>query len=165
MIKRLFVGVFIACQASIVSAQTLSDGFVEALNKQGFEIQSVGRTWLFRTLVVATDGVHRREIVIARGSGQILQDNWTRLSADRNRPRAGRNSKARDRSRTSRAVRDGRDGERSGVGGGGRGGSQGASDGGRSGPGGGGRGGGGRGGGAGPGGPGGPGGPSGGGRP
>ncbi|MDA8870069.1 hypothetical protein N9H93_01595 [Rhizobiaceae bacterium] len=60
-----------------VQAQTVSDAFAAALEEQGFVIESTGYTWLWRTVVHATNGYHDREIVLARGSEQVLQDNWT----------------------------------------------------------------------------------------
>jgi hypothetical protein len=60
-----------------VGAQTVSDEYVKTLHDQGFVIVSTGYTWLRRIVIHASNGTYEREIVIARGSGQILQDNWT----------------------------------------------------------------------------------------
>ncbi|MGI9366618.1 MAG: hypothetical protein ACR2O8_15655 [Rhizobiaceae bacterium] len=62
--------------SSMAVAQTVSKEFEKSLNEQGFEIVSTGYTWLWRIVVHATDGKQDREILISRGSGQILQDNW-----------------------------------------------------------------------------------------
>ena len=71
----LFVG-FSLGPISQSQAQSVSDEFELALQEQGFSIVSTGYTWLRRVVVRATNGTYEREIVIARGSGQILQDNW-----------------------------------------------------------------------------------------
>ena len=68
--------VFASCMSSMAAAQTVSKEFEKSLNDQRFEIVSTGYTWLWRIVVHASNGEQDREIVISRGSGQILQDNW-----------------------------------------------------------------------------------------
>lgn len=72
----VFALVIASCMSSMAVAQTVSKEFEKSLNEQGFEIVSTGYTWLWRIVVHATDGKQDREILISRGSGQILQDNW-----------------------------------------------------------------------------------------
>ena len=82
--RHILFGVLIAfCVSSTAGAQTVSKEFENALNDQGFEIVSTGYTWLWRIVVHATNGEHDREIVISRGSEQILQDNWRTAAASK----------------------------------------------------------------------------------
>tara|TARA_Y100001968_G_C19012228_1_gene551146 strand:+ start:28 stop:528 length:501 start_codon:yes stop_codon:yes gene_type:complete len=55
----------------------LADYLIEIQNQliaEGFEIESIGRTWLGRILINATNGSIVRKIVVNRGSGQIIHD-------------------------------------------------------------------------------------------
>ena len=62
----------------------LEDQIIKIQNQlliEGFQIISIGRTWLGRILIQATSGVAEREIVINRGSGQIIHDRQKKKSA------------------------------------------------------------------------------------
>ena len=55
----------------------LRDQIIEIQNQmliEGFEVTSIGRTWLGRILIKASNGSVEREIVINRGSGQVIHD-------------------------------------------------------------------------------------------
>ena len=61
----------------------LDDQIIEIQNQllaEGFQIISIGRTWLGRILIQASSGVVEREIVINRGSGQIIHDRQKKKS-------------------------------------------------------------------------------------
>jgi hypothetical protein len=53
----------------------------DRLEKQGFEIEAVGRTWLGRVRILARDSRGEREIVLNPRTGEILRDVW--LTGDR----------------------------------------------------------------------------------
>lgn len=55
-------------------AQTVPEALAQRLAEEGFEIVETGRTWLGRTLIKARKEGQEREIVLERGSGQILHD-------------------------------------------------------------------------------------------
>ncbi|WP_417415314.1 hypothetical protein [Hoeflea sp.] len=75
----LYMAIFTLTLAGPLQAQTLSPGFSELLEEQGFVVLSKRYTWLGRIVVNVSNGLYEREILISRGSNQILQDNWTRL--------------------------------------------------------------------------------------
>lgn len=90
-------------------AQDVPDALTDQLKNQGFTVVETGRTWLGRILVRATDGTTDREIVLERGSGQVLHD----------RARPSQGDEARDEqpskgaSKPPRDQQQPRDGERS----------------------------------------------------
>ena len=63
---------------------------VRQLEDQGFTIQSVRRTWLGRTRIVARSRTYEREVVFVPSTGEILRDYWEELGGDSgSRRRAG----------------------------------------------------------------------------
>ena len=121
--RHIFIGILAAwCISMPASAQDVSEDFEKSLNNQGFTIVSTGYTWLRRIVVQATDGVHDREIVIARGSGQVLQDNWepAERTGDRSRPANPENQTQRTKPAASQKPQpSGRNGPAAGKPGGG----------------------------------------------
>ena len=89
---------------SSASAQTLNDAFAKSLAEQGFVIESTKFTWLRRIVVQATNGTHNREIVVTRGSGRILQDNWSEVTRSQEESSEAPSNKGKDR-----AARDKKD--------------------------------------------------------
>lgn len=77
MIQRKILSLGIAALwlgAGAVLAQDIPERVQQKLAKDGYEVISVGRTWLGRTLITASDGENSRTVVVARGSGQVLHD-------------------------------------------------------------------------------------------
>ncbi|PIB24347.1 hypothetical protein BFP76_03785 [Amylibacter kogurei] len=72
----IIVSLAVATPSFAQQAATPADIVVRQLVNQGFTITNRGRTWLGRTIITAQKGMVEREIVVARGSGQILQDDW-----------------------------------------------------------------------------------------
>ena len=55
----------------------LQDQIIEIKNLiliEGYEVTSISRTWLGRILIKASNGSIEREIVVNRGSGEIIHD-------------------------------------------------------------------------------------------
>ncbi|GHA53638.1 hypothetical protein GCM10008927_19370 [Amylibacter ulvae] len=72
----IIVSLSMATPSFAQQATTPADALVRQLTNQGFTVTKRGRTWLGRTVITAHKGALEREIVVARGSGQILQDDW-----------------------------------------------------------------------------------------
>ena len=49
---------------------------VAQLERQGYEVESVKRTWLGRVRVIARSSSHTREIVYVPTTGEVLRDYW-----------------------------------------------------------------------------------------
>jgi len=79
--SSLFGLLLVLLLSAPVQAQTLTPGFSNLLEQQGFVVLSKRYTWLGRVVVYVSNGVYEREILIARGSNQILQDNWSLIEA------------------------------------------------------------------------------------
>lgn len=77
----LYVVVFALSLAGPLQAQTLGPGFSQLLDGQGFVVLSKRYTWLGRIVVTVSNGLYEREILLSRGSNQILQDNWTLIDS------------------------------------------------------------------------------------
>ncbi|AKI00216.1 hypothetical protein IMCC20628_01499 [Hoeflea sp. IMCC20628] len=75
----LYASIFTLALAGPLQAQTLSPGFSDLLDEQGFVVLSKRYTWLGRIVVTVSNGLYEREILLTRGSNQILQDNWTTI--------------------------------------------------------------------------------------
>jgi len=83
MIQSLVFAIgMVVLLSSPLQAQELSDGFSQFLKDQGFVVVSKRYTWLGRVAVNASNGVYEREILITRGSNQMLQDNWVLIETD-----------------------------------------------------------------------------------
>ena len=63
-------------------AQDFSAELQERLRREGFRIESVGRTLLGRVRILAQSGSGEREIILNPRTGEILRDLW--LSGGRN---------------------------------------------------------------------------------
>jgi len=71
-------------------AEQTTDQVIRYLQRQGFTRFEVSRTWLGRTRIVATGPNSEREIVLSRGSGEILRDHTIQSSDDDDRDRGER---------------------------------------------------------------------------
>lgn len=83
---RLILISLVLCAAPVAQAQTIPAPIVQSLTAQGFTITSKRFTWLGRIYVEASNGTVRRQILIARGSGQILQDRYVALDTGNAEP-------------------------------------------------------------------------------
>jgi hypothetical protein len=63
-------------------ADPLQDQVTAALEAQGYDVVSVGRTWLGRVRILAESDALRREIVLNPTTGEVLRDYSVRLVAD-----------------------------------------------------------------------------------
>lgn len=57
------------------------------LELQGYQIETVGRTLLGRTRVVARNSFHTREVVLSTSTGEILSDTLVDVTSDRPTPK------------------------------------------------------------------------------
>ena len=76
--------------------QDLQDQIIEVKNQilvEGYEITSIGRTWLGRILIKASNGSIEREIVVNRGSGEIIHDIRKRLPSPEFKKNVNKNEK------------------------------------------------------------------------
>lgn len=80
--SSLFGLLLVLLLSAPAQAQTLTPGFSDLLEQQGFVVMSKRYTWLGRVAVYVSNGVYEREILLARGSNQILQDNWSLIEPD-----------------------------------------------------------------------------------
>lgn len=61
-------------QTPVMAQADVSDPVVQMVEKQGYTVTEVTRTWLGRILITAQDGTNLREVVLNRRNGQILRD-------------------------------------------------------------------------------------------
>ncbi|MEL6644794.1 MAG: hypothetical protein AAFQ79_12740 [Pseudomonadota bacterium] len=54
--------------------QTGPQDVIWLLRSEGYEITDVGRTWLGRIRIEATNGANDREVIISRSTGEIRYD-------------------------------------------------------------------------------------------
>ncbi|MEM9429362.1 MAG: hypothetical protein AAGA32_07680 [Pseudomonadota bacterium] len=60
--------------AGVAASQTVVEQVTDQLQRQGFVIEDVERTWLGRIRVVARTSRYRRELVVVPTTGEILRD-------------------------------------------------------------------------------------------
>lgn len=82
----LFITIVTMAPLGAAQAQTVSDTVAQMLKSQGFTISSTRFTWLRRIAVEATNGVYVRDILVSRGEGVILQDEWHLINGSDSEP-------------------------------------------------------------------------------
>ena len=88
--KRIFVALVLVFASSLVAtAQSVSERTQTQLEAQGYEVYDTGTTWLGRLVFKARNETHDRELVVSRGSGEILHDVVTERS-DKSRDKSGK---------------------------------------------------------------------------
>lgn len=97
VLAMLAAGALGAAAPAQAQEDTILPQIVRQLEEQGFTVERVRRTWLGRVQVVARSARHRREIVYAPATGEVLRDYWRKLDDGGGRDdRRSRDSSGRD---------------------------------------------------------------------
>ena len=77
--RRLLIGLMASCATAITTPALAQDdrvtrGVLRQLERQGFAVEQVNRTWLGRVRIVATRRGQTRELVFDPRNGTILRD-------------------------------------------------------------------------------------------
>jgi hypothetical protein len=93
----------LACPPALAQSPTsdLVTPFVNRITEDGFEVQSVKKTWLGRIVITATGEGGLREVVLHGRSGEVLRDRV--FSQDKTRPAPPSRADRPDRPPTDRA--------------------------------------------------------------
>lgn len=78
--KKLLLTFILMSICASAKADTITDRMIASLEKQGFTVITVSRTWLGRMWLLAKNADSRREVVFDPQTGEILRDYSTGLA-------------------------------------------------------------------------------------